>query len=372
MQPITIDRIQKQDWGKTADRLLAWFDENKRKLPWREDATPYHVWISEIMLQQTRVEAVKPYYERFIRYLPDVDSLANADEEMLLKLWEGLGYYNRVRNMQQAAIQVVEQYEGRIPDSCEELLQLKGIGNYTAGAIASIAYGKREPAVDGNVMRVIMRFLADESDIAKASVRVSVEELLREHMPMRRCGDFNQALMELGAVVCVPNGEALCGECPLAEQCAARSLGKVRTLPVKSGKKPRRIEEKTVFIILDNERAAVCRRNKEGLLAGLYEFPNTEGHLNQEEAVSYVKKMGFSPLRITEIEPSKHIFSHREWHMKAYVVKVEQTGEPEGFIFIHPEDVQGKYPIPSAFAVYARYLAMRIGNENSDLGIVAK
>lgn len=365
MQPVKIGRIQ--DWEAAADRLLAWFDENKRKLPWREDATPYHVWVSEIMLQQTRVEAVKPYYERFIRKLPDVKALAGADEDVLLKLWEGLGYYNRVRNMQKAAVQVMEECEGKFPDSYQELLKLKGIGSYTAGAIASIAYGRREPAVDGNVMRVMMRFLADESDIARQSVRASVEDMLRERMPGERCGDFNQALMELGAVVCIPNGEPFCAGCPLEGQCAAKSLGKVREIPVKSGKKQRKIEEKTVFIIRDDERAAVCRRKEKGLLAGLYEFPNAAGYLNQEEALSCVKEMGFSPLRITEIEPSKHIFSHKEWHMKAYAVKVEQAGEPEGYIFIHPEEVQEKYPIPSAFAAYTKYLAIKTGKENSDL-----
>lgn len=206
MQPIEIDKLRKEDWEKAADLLLFWFDRKKRKLPWREDPTPYHVWISEIMLQQTRVETVKFYYERFINQLPDVEALSKAEEETLLKLWEGLGYYNRVRNMQKAAVQIMEEYGGRIPDSYAKLLELKGIGNYTAGAIASIAYGRREPAVDGNVLRVIMRFLADESDISKQSVKVSVETMLRQRMPERRSGDFNQALMELGAVVCIPNG----------------------------------------------------------------------------------------------------------------------------------------------------------------------
>ena len=361
MQPIEIDKLRKEDWEKAADLLLFWFDRKKRKLPWREDPTPYHVWISEIMLQQTRVETVKFYYERFINQLPDVEALSKAEEETLLKLWEGLGYYNRVRNMQKAAVQIMEEYGGRIPDSYAKLLELKGIGNYTAGAIASIAYGRREPAVDGNVLRVIMRFLADESDISKQSVKVSVETMLRQRMPERRSGDFNQALMELGAVVCIPNGEPLCMECPLAELCAARRQGNVSRIPVKSAKKPRTIEKKTVFILFDDGRTAVRRRDEKGLLFGMYEFPNTQGHLNWEQALSYVREQGFSPLKITEIESSKHIFSHKEWHMKAYAVKIEQANDQEWYLFIHPQDAQEKYPIPSAFAVYAKYLTMRIG-----------
>ena len=355
--------MEKKDWDQAVSLLLTWFDENKRKLPWREQPTPYHVFVSEIMLQQTRVETVKPYYERFLKMLPDVHALSAAKEETLLKLWEGLGYYNRVRNMQKAALQVVEEYDGRIPDSYNELLKLKGIGPYTAGAIASIAYGKQEPAVDGNVLRVLMRFFSDESDIAKQSVKDSVSRMLREWMPQERCGDFNQALMELGAVVCLPNGVPLCEECPLVQLCLARKQGKVDCLPVKSGKIARKIEKKTILIIRDDEKTAVCKRSGKGLLAGMYEFPNAEGYLSPDEALSYVKEKGFAPLRITEIEPSKHIFSHKEWHMKAYVIKVEPVGCQKGFLFASAKDAQDKYPIPSAFAAYAKYLSIKIGND---------
>lgn len=198
-----------------AEPLLKWYDKNKRILPWRDKDNAYYTWVSEIMLQQTRVEAVKPYFARFIQELPDVAALAAAPEERIVKLWEGLGYYSRVRNMQKAAIQVMEEYDGRIPEDFETLLSLKGIGRYTAGAIASIAYGKKVPAVDGNVLRVYTRLTENHEDIMKQSVRKAVENELTERMPKDRPGDFNQAMMELGAVVCVPNGTAKCEECPL-------------------------------------------------------------------------------------------------------------------------------------------------------------
>ena len=205
-----------------AQPLLKWYDKNKRTLPWRDKNNAYYTWVSEIMLQQTRVEAVKPYFQRFIRELPDVASLAAAPEERIVKLWEGLGYYSRVRNMQKAAIRVMEEYNGKIPEDFETLLSLKGIGRYTAGAISSIAYGHKVPAVDGNVLRVYSRLTESREDIMKQSVRKSVEEQLKEIMPEDRPGDFNQAMMEIGAVVCVPNGKAKCEECPLGRFCLAR------------------------------------------------------------------------------------------------------------------------------------------------------
>lgn len=228
--------------------LLAWFEKNARTLPWRSISTPYRVWVSEIMLQQTRVEAVKPYFERFMHALPDVKSLAECEEERLLKLWEGLGYYNRVRNMQIAAQTVMEQYDGKLPADYEKLLELKGIGHYTAGAIASIAYGIPVPAVDGNVLRILMRVSADNSDIMKQSVKTRVEQALQQVIPQDCAGSFNQALMELGAIVCVPNGEPLCDQCPWYSFCETRKRGLWQELPVKKKAKGRRIEERTVLV----------------------------------------------------------------------------------------------------------------------------
>ena len=343
--------------------LLEWFDRNARVLPWRDQPTPYRVWVSEIMLQQTRVEAVKPFYRRFMKALPDVQSLAQCQEEELLKLWEGLGYYNRVRNMQIAAQTVIKDYNGRIPDEYAELQKLKGIGSYTAGAVASIAYGKVAPAVDGNVLRVLSRVLLSREDVLKQSVKRSMEERVTAIMPADRPGAFNQALMELGAMVCVPNGEPHCTDCPLEKLCQAHLQNATGEIPVKKAKKPRRTEEKTVLIIRDGEHLAIHKRPEKGLLSGLYELPNTPGILTQDEAVQWVKEKGFSPIRIRPLEPAKHIFSHVEWHMSAYLVWIEdpiQTGE---YLFVEPSLTEEKYPIPAAFAAYAKYMEIRLGQE---------
>lgn len=344
--------------------LLSWFHRNARILPWREDATPYRVWVSEIMLQQTRVEAVKPYFQRFTKALPTVSDLAECDEERLLKLWEGLGYYNRVRNMQIAAKTVMEKYHGSLPADYEELLKLKGIGHYTAGAIASIAYGIPVPAVDGNVLRVIMRVTNDESDIMKQSVRTRVERALQEIIPRDGASAFNQALMELGATVCVPNGEPACERCPWREFCEAKRSDGWRTIPVKSKAKPRKIEKKTVFIIRDGEKIVLHKRPEKGLLAGLYEFPNISGHLSEEEALQWVKEQKLKPLRIQKLAPAKHIFSHVEWHMTGYVIRVDELAENDsGMLFVEAADSEEHYPIPAAFAAYTEYMNIRLGNE---------
>lgn len=265
--------------------LLNWFDGNARILPWRSNPEAYRVWVSEIMLQQTRVEAVKPYYERFMRELPDIKSLAMAPEEVILKLWEGLGYYNRVRNMQKAAILIIEKHGGSMPADYEQLLELPGIGSYTAGAVGSIAFGIPVPAVDGNVLRVLSRVLANSEDIGKQSVKKMYEQRLLLVMPKKCPGAFNQSLMELGALICLPNGEPKCSECPIFEMCTARKQGIVMELPKKSPKKPRRIEEKTVLVIQDGAHIALKKRTDKGLLAGLYEFPNVSGELDENQAI---------------------------------------------------------------------------------------
>lgn len=344
--------------------LLDWFRGNARVLPWRKEPTPYRVWVSEIMLQQTRVEAVKPYFHRFTAALPDIQALAECEEEKLLKLWEGLGYYNRVRNMQSAAQTLMEEYQGELPADYQELLKLKGIGHYTAGAIASIAYKIPVPAVDGNVLRVIARVANDDSDIMKQSVRTKVEAALQKVMPKDAASDFNQALMELGAMVCVPNGAPQCEKCPWQDFCEARRLDCWNCLPVKSKAKPRRIEEKTVFIIRDGEKIVLHKRPSKGLLAGLYEFPNAEGHLSEQEALLWVKEQKLSPIRIQKLENAKHIFSHVEWHMTGYVVRVDELAENKsGMLFAEAADSQENYPIPAAFGAYTKYMNIRLGNE---------
>ena len=290
--------------------LLSWYDGHARVLPWRENRHPYRVWVSEIMLQQTRVEAVKPFFERFIKALPDVKSLAECPEDELLKLWEGLGYYNRVRNMQKAAQTVMEQYDGAFPADYEKLLSLPGIGHYTAGAIGSIAFDIPMPAVDGNVLRVLARVKASYEDILKQSVKSSMEKEVRKIIPADRAGDFNQALIELGAIVCVPNGKARCGACPLAFCCMAREKGIVDELPKKKAKKERRLEQKTVLVLREGDRVGIRKRSAKGLLAGMYELPNLEGFLGENEGLEWIRKQGLSPLRILPLAGAKHIFSH--------------------------------------------------------------
>lgn len=336
--------------------LLLWFGENARTLPWRSAPTPYRVWVSEIMLQQTRVEAVKPYYERFLRELPTVKELAEADEDVLLKLWEGLGYYNRVRNMQKAAQQIMLDHHGEFPDTYEEIRSLKGIGNYTAGAISAFAYGLPKPAVDGNVLRVISRLAGSREDIAKQSVRRKIEEALEQIIPKDAASDFNQGLIELGALVCVPNGKPKCGECPVSGGCEARKQGMISEIPVKTKNKARRTEERTVFVFKDGRHLAIRKRPAKGLLAGLYEFPSEPGRMNLKEAAAHSKKIGLMPVRIKELGEAKHIFSHIEWHMTGYEILVdelERTNE-RGFLFISPEEIEREYPIPSAYEHYTK------------------
>lgn len=350
-----------------APPLLKWYDGHRRVLPWRENPAPYRVWVSEIMLQQTRVEAVKPYFERFMEALPGIPELAQAPEDKLLKLWEGLGYYNRARNLQKAAQAIMAEYGGRMPDSREELLKLPGIGSYTAGAVASIAYGRAVPAVDGNVLRVISRYRADGRDMLNDKVRKSVEEDLKAVMPKDRPGDFNQALMELGAVVCIPNGAPKCGECPWESACKAHIEGRETEFPKKAAKKARSIEKKTILVIQDAMRAAIRKRPAKGMLAGMYEFPSEEGHLSQEEVLALLKEKGLHPLRIQKLPDSRHVFTHKEWDMIGYAVRVDELepvgGTQEGLLFIEPSLTEKEYPIPSAYAAYTGYLQIRLGND---------
>lgn len=350
-----------------APPLLKWYDGHRRVLPWRENPAPYRVWVSEIMLQQTRVEAVKPYFERFMEALPGIPELAQAPEDKLLKLWEGLGYYNRARNLQKAAQAIMAEYGGRMPDSREELLKLPGIGSYTAGAVASIAYGRAVPAVDGNVLRVISRYRADGRDMLNDKVRKSVEEDLKAVMPKDRPGDFNQALMELGAIVCIPNGAPKCGECPWEASCKAHIEGRETEFPKKAAKKARSIEKKTILVIQDAMRAAIRKRPAKGMLARMYEFPSEEGHLSQEEVLALLKEKGLHPLRIQKLPDSRHVFTHKEWDMIGYAVRVDELepvgGTQEGLLFIEPSLTEKEYPIPSAYAAYTGYLQIRLGND---------
>ncbi len=343
--------------------LLKWYDGNRRILPWREEPTPYRVWVSEIMLQQTRVEAVKPYYERFMRALPEVAALSEAPEETLLKLWEGLGYYNRVRNLQKAARVVMERHGGKMPADYDALLALPGIGNYTAGAIASIAFGIPKPAVDGNVLRVLARVRADGRCISEEKVRRAVEAELEKAMPKDRPGDFNQAMMEIGACVCVPNGQPHCEQCPLAVICKAREEGTVLSYPRKEAKKARTAEEKTVLVIRDEGRVALRKRPAKGLLAGMYEFPCLPGKISEREVIKYLSENGMKVLRILPMGETKHVFTHKEWHMQGFQIRVDEleknASDGSGdWIYVEPWETRENYPIPSAYEFYAKALSM--------------
>lgn len=365
-EPVEVE-LQTKDGllNRIAPPLLTWYDENRRILPWREKPEPYRVWVSEIMLQQTRVEAVKPYFARFMEHLPDVESLAAVEEDELLKLWEGLGYYSRARNLKAAAQQIVEQHGGKMPSEYHDLIKLKGIGSYTAGAISSIAFGHPVPAVDGNVLRVIMRLLADDSDISEASVRKRVEEDLKPVMPKDRPGDFNQALMELGATVCLPNGAPKCAECPWKTFCRAGIEESWQQYPKKAVKKPRTVEYRTILVIRDGHRAVIRRRPNKGLLAGMYEFPSLLGKASLDEVKDWLSAQGVCAVRIEKLPESKHIFTHKEWHMTGYMVLVdglEPMHKDPSLMFVETQETEEKYPIPSAFSAYTGYLSIRTGS----------
>lgn len=334
--------------------LIEWYQKNKRDLPWREDISAYKVWVSEIMLQQTRVEAVRPYFERFLKELPTVKALAEAGEDKLLKLWEGLGYYNRVRNMQKAARQVMTDFHGEFPRTYEGIRSLTGIGNYTAGAVSSFAFGIPKPAVDGNVLRVVSRLEASSEDIMKANVRARIEQEVEEVIPGEAPSDFNQGLIELGAIVCVPGGSPKCGECPLLKLCKAKQKGLETALPVRTKAKERRKEKLTVLILRDGDTLAIKKRPVNGLLPGLYELPNLEGHLNRKEVIRYCCSIGLSPLHIKKVQSAKHIFSHVEWDMTGYDIKVDELEKncSENMLFVSRDDIEHKYSIPSAFEAY--------------------
>ena len=361
----------------SAGRLLVWYKREKRDLPWRRNRDAYRVWISEIMLQQTRVEAVKPYFYRFMEHFPTLLSLAEAKEEELLKCWEGLGYYSRARNLKKAAELVRDTYNGVLPASREKLLSLPGIGSYTAGAIASIAYGIAAPAVDGNVLRVLSRLTADREDILKPATKKRYETLIgaalqtlegqEGRLPYEAggslAGDFNQALIEVGALVCIPGGEPRCGECPLSTLCKARAQGVIGELPVKTPKKQRKIEEKTVLLLEYKDKIAIRKRKEDGLLASLYEFINLPGKMDAESVADLFKiREGIEPL-----PEAKHVFSHTEWHMSGYLLSLRAfpgpafeklAGKP---IFVSWDEARERYPIPSAFLAYKKFLDERYG-----------
>lgn len=331
------------------DALLPWFYDNRRELPWRKDKEPYHIWLSEIMLQQTRVEAVKGYYSRFLAKLPTVEDLANADDELLTKLWEGLGYYSRVRNLKKAAVAIMQEHNGVFPQSYEAVRKLPGIGDYTAGAVCSIAFDQKTPAVDGNVLRVFSRLTDDATPIDQIAMKKKAAQALKEIYP-EKAGDFTQALMELGATVCGPNRKPDCESCPCKDNCLGYQRKTAGVLPVKSPKKGRRQENLTVFVINCDGMYALEKRPHSGLLAGLWQFPNTPGHLNTEEAIRFLENQGLK-VRDVQLQVDRtHIFTHVQWNMRGYYICCDQPGG--GYSWQTGDKIQNESALPTAFRMF--------------------
>jgi len=350
----------RENLGDIVAPLLAWYDKNKRVLPWRGTRDPYQVLVSEIMLQQTRVAAVIPYYRRWMEELPTVAALAEVDGERLMKLWQGLGYYSRARNLQKAARMIVDVFGGRFPEKYDDILRLPGVGEYTAGAVASIAFGAAVPAVDGNVLRVAARVTGDDGDILNPAVRRRFRELLADVMPSDRPGELNQALMDLGAMVCLPHGTPGCEGCPLAALCEAKRLDMQDVLPVRKKKAARRIEDLTVYLLVRDGRVAVRRREDTGLLAGLWEFPHVPGHLDEDAAAGALAEWGLSAVEWKKKLTAKHIFTHVEWRMTGYLL--ETAGEGSGLVWTDRGGLD-ELAVPSAFAKFLEEARRVLGEE---------
>ena len=346
-----------------AGRLIAWYEINKRSLPWRADREPYHIWLSEVMCQQTRVEAVKAYYQRFLQYLPSVQSLADCPEEKLNKLWEGLGYYSRARHLQQAAQLICREYGGVFPADYETIRALPGIGDYTAAAIASICFGLPCPAVDGNVLRVVTRLCASKADISKPGTKSAVRSALLPLFEGVSSGTLNQALMELGALVCLPNHAPDCFHCPLRDFCASAD-GAWKEIPFKGEKKTRRIETHTVFLLRCNDQWALRKRPSEGLLAGLWEFPNLPGELNAQQALDAAANWNCRPGSLLRHTQKFHIFTHIRWEMPAWVI--ECANPSEMFTWAGLDRIQSTYSLPTAFRQFTEEMKKENQNEKSD------
>ena len=347
--------------------LLAWRKSapDTRDLPWRDEPTPYHVWISEIMLQQTRAAVVRGYYLRFLDALPSVRDLAEVDDDALMKLWQGLGYYSRARNLKRAAEVIVREHEGQLPNDFDALLALPGIGRYTASAISSFAYGQPRPAVDGNFLRVAARVTANPIDIAKDASKRALEAALVPSYPSGRdAGLLNEAFMDLGATVCLPNGAPLCHTCPAARLCLAHEYGTEQNYPVKTALKARRKEKRTILLLSYGDHIAIRKRPAKGLLAGLWEYPNVDGKLSRRAVRAHLAAEGFEVCTIVPLPPARHIFSHIEWELTGWAVTVTDTNEPplmaaeeiEGapspLLWVRREELADKYSIPAAFGYF--------------------
>ncbi len=334
---------------KQISLLLGWYADNKRTLPWREEVTPYRVWVSEIMLQQTRVEAARDYFSRWMARFPTLLDLARASEEEVLKAWEGLGYYSRARNLHKAAKLVVERFHGELPADKEALRTLPGIGAYTVGAILSIAFGIAEPAVDGNVLRVYSRLTAEAFDQSRDDVRREIADGLRPLMPAGKTSDFTQSLFELGALLCLPNALPRCDLCPLKDTCEAHRLSAETDYPVRTAKAEKRREKLTVFVLSWEGKFALRKRGDKGLLAGLWELPNVGGYLSGEDVRALYAGT------VTPLPAASHVFTHIVWEMTGYKVALDHRPDDPTLVFVTPEELKEAYPLPSAFRAYKKH-----------------
>lgn len=339
------------DKNQFRNSLLSWYDQSKRILPWRDNPNPYHVWVSEIMLQQTRVETVIPFFNRFIKELPTIKELSEVDDDLLNKLWEGLGYYSRARNLKKAALKVVQEFNGVLPSNQKDLESLSGIGPYTSGAILSIAFNQKYTAVDGNVLRVFARLLAIKENIKNPSIKKQISSVVSDLLPSDRIGDFNQGLMEIGAKICLPNGKPKCFSCPLNNQCVAFKENLTDTIPIKQIKKKRKKVFKQVLLFECDGRYGIEKRSENGLLGGLYQFPNNEELYSLDELVGK-----FDPLEIIRLEKSKHIFTHLEWNIESYLVRLEK--QLPNLTWATFSEITEIYSIPTAFKVCKKYIEL--------------
>ena len=347
-----------QALAAAAPLLAGWFAENARSFPWRTARTPYKVLVSETMLQQTRIETVLRYYERFMTAFPTVRALAEAPPDLVMKYWEGLGYYSRARNLKRCAEICAKEHDGELPETFDALKKLPGIGDYSAGAVASLCHDEPVPAVDGNVLRVLARFFGDDRDVRLPEVRKEAAELIAAVLVPGniRPSVFNEGLMELGETLCAPKGKPQCGACPLREKCRAHALGQEESLPYRSAGAARRIEEKTVWVFICGGRAALEKRPDQGMLRGLYGFPMTEGRLTEEEAAAALSARGIIPSMLRPLGAAKHVFTHREWHMTGYLAETEER--VSGLIYVSTEELEDRYALPSAFRAYRNKLVI--------------
>lgn len=336
--------------------LVHWYESTARDLPWRRGSSAYHIWISEIMLQQTRVETVIPYYHRFLEEIPDVTALAFIDEERLLKLWEGLGYYSRCRNLKKAAQLLLKEHGGEMPDTYEAWLKLPGVGPYTAGAIASICFREPVPAIDGNVLRVVARLHGIRENVDRAEGKKKVQDLTVGMMLTNRPGDYNQGLMELGATVCLPSGQPRCDVCPWSNFCMAKKNHWIQEIPAKNKKKDRVVEMKTILLLIADSCVVVKKREEKGLLAGMWEFPNFVGHWTQSEVQNWAKEQGFVFRNMYFIGSNIHRFTHVEWHMVGYRLDLVQPMDRKDWQWVTLEDLEHGYALPSAFEGFRKKL----------------